>query len=129
MYEAQLRAADGKPCSELARRALQAAKSADTVGDWQAAIRHFTVAIKNGSNDPQVYFRLGVLLRKTHGDLRLSLAHLRKASLLQPDQVVYRRELAELYDVLGFPINARSQRERIQEIQGVVPTKRTWWFW
>jgi hypothetical protein len=129
VYAAPLKVAHSEPCTDLAQAAIKAAKASDLAADWSTAIQHYTVAVEHGSSDPQVYFRLGVLLRLTNGDLRLSLAHLRTASHLRPEQIVYRRELAEVYEALGFPINARSQRERIGELQETAPTKRSWWFW
>ncbi len=104
-------------CPELARRSVVAAKKADAEGNWHAALEQYTLAVAHGSRDPQVHFRMGMLLRQTHGDLRQSLAHLRKATLLRPDHIKYRSALADFYDLLGFPINARSQRERIRQLE------------
>jgi tetratricopeptide (TPR) repeat protein len=116
-------------CTDLSRSTLARAKKADTEGDCHTALRHYAAAIKNGSNDPQVYFRMGVLLRQTNGDARQSLAHLRKATLLSPEQIKYRCELAELYETLGFPINARRERERIRALQDESDSSRSRRFW
>jgi tetratricopeptide (TPR) repeat protein len=113
----------------LAQAAIKAAKASDLAADWSTAIQHYTVAVEHGSNDPQVYFRMGVLLRQTNGDARQSLAHLRKATLLSPEQIKYRCELAELYETLGFPINARRERERIRALQDESDSSRSRRFW
>jgi tetratricopeptide (TPR) repeat protein len=121
----QQQAADIEPCVELARRALAAAKKADAEGDSHAALQHYAMVVDNGSSDPQVFFRMGVLLRQTKGDPRQSLDLLRKATVLRPDQMKYRNELADLYETLGFYINARSQRKQIRQLEETVSSKRS----
>ena len=113
-----------KISTDQARRSLVAARKADAEGDWHTAINHYTVVVENGSSDAQAHYRLGVLLLQTHGDPRQSLAHLRKAILLRPQQLKYRRALATLYENLGFPINARSQREQIRRLEQDAAAKR-----
>lgn len=129
MCNSSLKIAHGEGREAQARRALEAARDAEASGYWREALWYYTVAVENGANDAENYFRLGLLLRRTNGDLRRSLAHLRRATLLRPQNVQYRRELAKLYHELGLPINARRQRARLRQLEEVAPPKRFWRFW
>lgn len=106
------------------------ANTPDSPESWRSALQQHSVAAESGSSDPETYFRLAVLLRKANGDLRQILTHLRTATRLRPDRVEYLRELAEVYDELGFSSNAHRQREQIQQLQQErAAPKQRWRFW
>ena len=81
-----------------------------------------------GSTDPEACFRLGTLLWRKRGDRRASLPYLRKATQLSPRNAAYRRELADLYETLGFAVHAQKQRELLRRHEGVSPPPRSGWF-
>lgn len=109
-----------------AQGSLRAARLADRKGEWRNAIRHYRDGLEDGSREPDAHFRLGVLIRKTGGDLRLGLDHLRHAAMLRPERLDYRRELAVVYEQLGFPINARRERALIRERLEAAAPRRVW---
>ena len=86
---------------------------------------------EDGSSDPDAHFRLGMLPCKTTGKLRLSMDHIRKATLLRPERIAYRSELARLCDTLGLVVHPRGQREQIRQLpkKQNTPPKRSWRFW
>lgn len=109
-----------------AQDSLKAARLADRKGEWRTAIRHYRDGLVDGSRQPDAHFRLGVLIRKTGGDLRLGLDHLRHATQLRPERLDYRRELAVVYEALGFPINARRERALIRDRLETAAPRRPW---
>ncbi|HCH64268.1 MAG: hypothetical protein CL927_19480 [Deltaproteobacteria bacterium] len=115
--------------SDQVRSAMVAAKTADKAGQQSEALRHYATAMDCGANDADAHFRMGVLLRKTKGNLRLSLVHLRKATLMKPKNTKYRRALAEVYDQLGFTANAKKQQECIRQLETSATPARSWRFW
>lgn len=126
---AHLRLAPIRTAADRTRQSLDAAKAADRAGHWRDALRHYTTAVDGDCDEPHAHFRLAMLLQKTRGNLRMSLEHLRRASQLCPDNIEYRRALAELYETLGFTSSACAQHEEIRRLQGSVPSKRSWKFW
>lgn len=93
-----------------------AGEHAESMDRARQAQGMYTQAIEHGSTNPQAFFRLAILTRRHDGELRTALKLLRRATALQPDTLEYMTELASLYDELGFTINARGQRERIQRL-------------
>lgn len=126
---AHLRLAPIQTVADRTRQALDAAKAADRAGHWRDALRHYTTAMDGDCDEPDAHFRLAVLLQKTRGNLRMSLEHLRRATQLRPDNIEYRRALADLYDTLGFTSSAYAQHEEIRRLEGSAPSKRSWKFW
>ena len=124
-----LRLADEVPAGGSSLPSLEAARLADRMGEWSEAVRLYRLVLQSGCDDAHVHFRLAVLLRRTGGDLRRGLYHLRQATHLSPDQNEYRRELADVYDLLGFAVSARNQREEVRRRRGDGVTTRAWRFW
>jgi tetratricopeptide (TPR) repeat protein len=108
---------------------LDAARTADNLENWTEALRCYAEAVDHGVTDAHALFRLGSLIRQSQGNLRTGLEHLRKATLAKPDNIVFRAELADTYEALGFPINARAQRERIRQLQQSEASGRVWRWW
>lgn len=124
-----LRLADAVPPGGSCLPRLEAARLADRMGEWSEAVRLYWLVLQSGCDDAHVHFRFAVLLRRTGGDLRRGLYHLRQATHLSPDRNEYRRELADVYDLLGFAVSARKQREEVRRRRADGRTTRAWRFW
>jgi curved DNA-binding protein CbpA len=94
----------------MAVQAANQARSAETFHSVKEAITQYKRAADDyESDDPQVYFRLGLLVLKYEEDERGALGYLRQAVLLRPENPDFRTALGDLYASLSMERNARRE--------------------
>jgi len=108
-YRADLAEAQRQARQIRARQFVAAAESAEQYQNVQEALYNYRKAVEYETDNANVYFRLGMLIRRVERDEREALKAIRTATLKAPDNAEFRIALAEMYAEQGLALNARRE--------------------
>jgi curved DNA-binding protein CbpA len=98
-----------------AERELKRARSEESMGRTEEALRTYLRVIEFSPDEPQALAKAAELLLQLKRDLRQAVGYCRRAQALEPDNAELMRILAEIYLELGMNKNALREYARYAE--------------